>query len=381
VKGRAKNARAHKIRFTWDAVRSDDVFIFRIGQDVYRWRGSQANSFEWNKSITICQEIIQKEQLGHGKIHVLESGDDWPKAITDALGPAPTSFKESGLDDEHNWFGSDSEEENVTETSTRTKSQQNRLLTNRHKTTPMAVSKTAKAKVPEALAKKRTRYAKLAAKNTEARSEQKTKNIQKRREIMKRARAYAAEYANAEKVMVNQKKAAKKHGNFFVPDAPRLALVIRIRGINQLSPKPKKILQLMRLRQIGNAVFVRLNKASIQMLRIADPFITWGYPSQTTIKNMIYKRGAGKINGQRIKLHDNAVVEKGLGHIGIDCIEDLIHEITTVGDNFKEANNWLYPIKLSCARGGYSKITNHFIEGGEFGNREKFINNLVKNMN
>merc|ERR1711935_842295 len=90
-----------------------------------------------------------------------------------------------------------------------------RTYRNRHKTTPMAVSKTAKAKVPEALAKKRTRYAKLAAKNTEARSEQKTKNIQKRREIMKRARAYAAEYANAEKVMVNQKKSCQKARKLF----------------------------------------------------------------------------------------------------------------------------------------------------------------------
>merc|ERR1711931_393742 len=245
----------------------------------------------------------------------------------------------------------------------------------------MAISKIAKSKVPEALAKKRTRYAKLAAKNTEARAAAKAANVLKRRSHVNVARKYAAEYAAQEKALVNQKKAAKAQGNFYVPDEPRLALVIRIRGINQLSPKPKKVLQLLRLRQIGNAVFVRLNKASIQMLRIADPFIAWGYPSVTTIKNMVYKRGAGKNNGQRIKLSDNSVVETGLGHLGITCVEDLIHELYTVGDNFKEANNWLYPIKLSCARGGWRKVTNHFIEGGDFGNREEHINALVKKMN
>jgi len=245
----------------------------------------------------------------------------------------------------------------------------------------MAVVKTVKAKVPEALAKKRARYASLAAKNTQARAQAKKDAVVKRRAIIAKARKYAAEYANDKKVLANQISAAKAHGNFFVPDSPRLAVVTRIRGINQISPKPKKVLKLLRLRQIGNTVFVRLNKSSIQMLRMADPFITWGYPTQETISKMIYKRGAGNINGQRIKLSNNAVIEKGLGHIGINCIEDLIHEIYTVGPNFREANNWLFPVKLSTPRGGWKKVTNHFIEGGDFGNREEYINPLIKKMN
>lgn len=245
----------------------------------------------------------------------------------------------------------------------------------------MAVVKVAKARVPEALAKKRSRYASLAAKNTEARAAARKASVVKRREIISKARKYANEYANQQKALVNNVRAAKNNGNYFVADQPRLAVVTRIRGINQISPKPKKVLQLLRLRQIGNTVFVRLNKSSIQMLRMADPFITWGYPTQETISKMIYKRGAGNINGQRIKLSSNSTIEKGLGHLGITCIEDLIHEIYTVGPNFREANNWLYPVKLSTPRGGWRKITNHFIEGGDFGNREQYINALIKKMN
>merc|ERR1712183_914638 len=241
----------------------------------------------------------------------------------------------------------------------------------------MAVSKISASRVPEGLAKKRSRFAKQAAKRQEAKAVAKKASLSKQREVISKARAYAAE----SKALVNTPKAAKAVGNFYVPDEPKLALVIRIRGINQLSPKPKKTLQLLRLRQIGNAVFIRLNKASIQMLRICDPFIAWGYPTQSTIKNMIYKRGAVKINGQRIKIQNNDVVEKSMGSLGINCIEDLVHEIYTVGDNFKVANNNLYPVKLSCPRGGWKKITNHFIEGGDFGNREQYINDLVKKMN
>merc|ERR1712036_33080 len=256
-----------------------------------------------------------------------------------------------------------------------------RKQTSKTPTKRMGKVKIAKSKVPEGLAKKRARFAKQAAARAEAKAVQKKNSLVARREYVAKARKYAKEYAQAKSSILAQKKAAKAQGNFYVEGEPKLAMVIRIRGINQISPKPKKVLQLLRLRQIGNCVFVRLNKASIQMLRIADPFIAWGYPSVETIKKLVYKRGAVKVNGQRLKIKDNSEVERSVGHLGINCVEQLIHEIYTVGDNFRDANNALFPIKLSCPRGGWNKITNHFIEGGDFGNREQYINQLALKMN
>ena len=46
-----------------------------------------------------------------------------------------------------------------------------------------------------------------------------------------------------------------------------------------------------------------------------------------------------------------AVMQAALGKHGIICIEDLIHEIYTVGPAFKQANNFLHPFQLSCAKG------------------------------
>ena len=43
-----------------------------------------------------------------------------------------------------------------------------------------------------------------------------------------------------------------------------------------VSPKVRKILQLLRLRQINNGVFIRLNKATFNMLQLVEPFIAWG---------------------------------------------------------------------------------------------------------
>lgn len=57
---------------------------------------------------------------------------------------------------------------------------------------------------------------------------------------------------------------------------PCLPLLQMSFSINGVSPKVRKVLQLLRLRQIFNGVFVKLNKASINMLRIAEPYIAWG---------------------------------------------------------------------------------------------------------
>lgn len=53
-------------------------------------------------------------------------------------------------------------------------------------------------------------------------------------------------------------------------------IIVLFSSINGVSPKVRKVLQLLRLRQIFNGVFVKLNKASINMLRIAEPYIAWG---------------------------------------------------------------------------------------------------------
>jgi large subunit ribosomal protein L7e len=140
-------------------------------------------------------------------------------------------------------------------------------------------------------------------------------------------------------------------------------------------------MNLLRLRQLHNGVFVRLNKATINMLRRVEPYITYGYPTQKTIAKLIYKRGYGKVNGSRIPLTDNAVVESVLGEkFGIASVEDLIHEITTLGPHFKEANNFLWPFKLNSPKKGFAEKRHPYQKEGVWGNREDQINELVKRM-
>jgi len=190
------------------------------------------------------------------------------------------------------------------------------------------------------------------------------------------------EYHQKERDLIDINRATRAAGNFYVPAEAKLYFVIRIRGINGIPPKPRKIMQLFRLLQINNGVFLRVNKATVNMLRQIEPYVAYGQPNLKTVRELIYKRGFAKINRQRIPLTDNALIEENLSKHDLLSVEDLIHEIYTVGPNFKQANNFLWPFKLNNPTGGWrTRKFNHFIQGGDFGNREDKIDSLVRKMN
>ncbi|PRT54435.1 60S ribosomal protein L7 [Wickerhamiella sorbophila] len=236
---------------------------------------------------------------------------------------------------------------------------------------------------PETLLKKRKNAAALQEKNKVKAENRKAASKEKRATIFARAEKYIKEYRDTEREQIRLKRAARAEGKVYVPAQEKLVFVIRIKGINKIAPKPRKVLQLLRLTQINSGVFVRLNKATSELLRIVEPYVTYGYPNLASVRQLVYKRGYGKVNKQRIALSDNAIIEESLGKYGIICVEDLIHEIYTVGPNFKQVNNFLWPFKLSNPTGGWGvrRKFKHFIEGGALGNREENINALIKAQN
>ncbi|KAK7693490.1 60S ribosomal protein L7 [Cerrena zonata] len=247
-----------------------------------------------------------------------------------------------------------------------------------HTTVPSVVD----IEVPETLLKKRKQ-------NEKAREERLTATLAARKAakanrkvIFKRAEAHVKEYLSKEKEEIRLKRAARAAGNFYVPSQAKVYFVVRIRGINEIAPKPRKILQLLRLLQINNGVFVKVTRATEQMLRLVEPYVTYGEPNLKTVRELIYKRGYGKVDKQRIPLANNSVIEQALGKYDILSVEDLVHEIFTVGPNFKQASNFLWPFKLSNPTGGWrQRKFKHYVQGGDFGNRETNINKLIRQMN
>ncbi|CAJ0835038.1 9335_t:CDS:10 [Entrophospora sp. SA101] len=220
--------------------------------------------------------------------------------------------------------------------------------------------------VPETLLKKKKAQEKLAAKSVVELKKKRKVAKTARRTILKRAEQYFREYHAAERDVVRLRRQAKACGDFYVPAQPKLAFVIRIKGINHIPPKPRKILQLLRLLQINNGIFLRLTKATKEMLQLVNPYVAYGEPNLKSVRELIYKRGHAKVDRQRIPITDNSIIQQSLGKFGITC--------------FKQANNFLWPFKLSNPNGGWAnRKFRHYVEGGDFGDREDKINALIIN--
>ncbi|KAG1150636.1 hypothetical protein G6F37_000274 [Rhizopus arrhizus] len=240
--------------------------------------------------------------------------------------------------------------------------------------------------VPETFLKKQRTTEKAIVEKTAQLAQEKKEKKEARKVIFKRADAYVKEYRQKEQDTVRLRRQAKQTGNYYVPAQPTLLFVIRIKGITDVHPKVKKVLQLFRLLQINNGVFVRVNKATFQMLQVIEPYVTYGSPNLKTVRELIYKRGYIKSKeGHRLPITDNQLIKDHLESCGVICVEDVIHEIFTVGQHFKQVNNFLWPFKLSNPS-GHKKTSwkprkfKHYIEGGDAGDREFDINKLIQSM-
>jgi len=130
--------------------------------------------------------------------------------------------------------------------------------------------------VPENLRKKTERDTRLAN-ALKAKREQRAKDVVgKKAEWLKRGASHHNDYLKEERRLVEARRNANANGEMFVEGQPKVLLVIRVKGINKVAPKQKLILRLLRLRQIHNAVFVRVNKATLNMLQRIQPYVTYG---------------------------------------------------------------------------------------------------------
>eukprot|EP01059_Diplonema_ambulator_P023471 TRINITY_DN3898_c0_g2_i2.p2 TRINITY_DN3898_c0_g2~~TRINITY_DN3898_c0_g2_i2.p2 ORF type:complete len:261 (+),score=112.72 TRINITY_DN3898_c0_g2_i2:52-783(+) len=237
--------------------------------------------------------------------------------------------------------------------------------------------------VPEKQKKAQAAAAKTSAKAAAEGAEKAAALADKRRSYMKKAAAYNKQYKAETNTLKALKSTAEKAGNFYSEPGAKFAFVVRIRGINDVAPKPRKILQLLRLRQIHTGVFIKLNKATLNMLKRVEAFVAWGYPSLSTVRQLLYKRGYLNVKGNRIPISENAVVEEALEKKtkgNVVCIEDMVNQIFTAGDKFSEVSHALWPFKLSTPNGGITYKNSHFVEGGDYGNRETLINALLARM-
>ncbi|XP_058067591.1 large ribosomal subunit protein uL30y-like isoform X2 [Magnolia sinica] len=161
----------------------------------------------------------------------------------------------------------------------------------------------------------------------------------------------------------------------------KLLFIIRIGGTNDMHPKSQKVLHMLRLKHIFDGVFVKANEGLMDMLQRVEPYVTYGYPNMKSVKELVYKKGYGNMDRQRVPLTDNNIIEQALGKYSIICLEDIVHEIATVGRHFKEVVSFLWPFKLNKPEGLLQKKRTLYKDGGDSGDREDNINELISKMN
>ncbi|CAH9075172.1 unnamed protein product [Cuscuta epithymum] len=209
--------------------------------------------------------------------------------------------------------------------------------------------------------------------------EQKVRKLKSDSFIIKKPEQFIKEYRDRELDLVRMKQRGKRR----LPAFPmsKLLFVIRIGGKNDMHPKTRKYLYSLRLGKVFDGVFLKADEKSLGILQKLEPYITYGYPNLKSVRDLIFKKGTGKVGKQRVPLTDNNIIEQALGQHGIICLEDIINEIANVGPHFKDVSSFLYPFLLNKPEKALQAKKKRYSDGGDCGNRECHINELISEMN
>ena len=148
-----------------------------------------------------------------------------------------------------------------------------------------------------------------------------------------------------------------------------------------IHPELERVLRGFRLTAKNAGVFLVVSQKVYKLLMMVEPFVTFGYPNKKSVLELIRKRGFIKQNWKRVTLNNNVIVEEHFGHENILSIEDLVHEILSLGPKFIPITKFLRPFQLTVPPGGFKNKNRKFINGGDHGYRGEEINDLIDLMN
>ncbi|KAI8043808.1 hypothetical protein M5D96_005146, partial [Drosophila gunungcola] len=146
---------------------------------------------------------------------------------------------------------------------------------------------------------------------------------------------------------------------------PKLIFVMRHAGKKIFDKTTAEIFRTLGMASRHNAN----TKENQLLLRVIEPFVVYGNPSLSSIRELVFKKGFARIDGKKTAIQSNTMVEEQLGDKGVICLEDIIHEICTVGPNFAALS--------SPSNGWQKKVSVSYKRGGEYGDRGSAINELI----
>jgi large subunit ribosomal protein L7e len=234
----------------------------------------------------------------------------------------------------------------------------------------------------ETILKNRTKLKELR----ERKSRQKLKNIiefknrPKLKDEIKRPEDFVTEYREKQKNYNQYKKRLHKDLELLNIKENDLIFIIRIRGDKNLSDNQKKLFKILNLKkQHEGSIFV-VDKNLKKSISCLENYIIYGFINKKNFKDLITKRGYLKYNNGLHPIKSNKLVEDVLGEKNIICVEDIVSEIFSKGENFNFIKKVLRTFKLNKPTEGYGNKASRFVNDGAWGFHGDKLNLLIEKM-
>ena len=161
-------------------------------------------------------------------------------------------------------------------------------------------------------------------------------------------------------------------------------MVFAIRIREDAGRVPKLIFEIFRklgLKKANTGVFLRYDAITRKHLHLVEPWVVYGKPSEGIVKDLMERKSFGNVRGEKVPLSDNTILERELGsEHGIICMEDMVHELTSVGDSFDAVTKFLWPFPLTAARSKFEKEKLSLKQGKDYGDKGEEIDEYIKQM-
>lgn len=175
-----------------------------------------------------------------------------------------------------------------------------------------------------------------------------------------RNRSNALEEKRMANILKHELRATQRISSAKEPE-PRLVFVIRVPQQNKTVRIPQKaqaVLSVLRLGEPHAGVFVKLTPTVEPALKLVAPYVVVGKPTLALVRQLFQKRACVPGEDGPVKLDNNQAVEDRFGDdLGLLCIEDLVHEVVTLGAGFKAATQWLAPFAMTAPVHGYGPLS------------------------
>ena len=162
----------------------------------------------------------------------------------------------------------------------------------------------------------------------------------------------------------------------------------------------KKTLSSLRLRRVHEGVFLPYNLSTRKMLHLVEPYVLYGILSLETISDLVRRRGHCKVDGKRVPLSDNNVIEQQLGEeLGLICVEDLVQVLTSSPSVAEEGGNdndiivsgdgstvfgkvakFLWPFRLTSRKSKFQRKMLELKDGKLYGDQGELMNGYIREM-